>query len=264
VSPHQRGALIVAGLVLLALLAASTACSGGRSGVGPLEFTWRVGTTEDGIGSLVASGLVSDEGSSYTLHATPAITDGEGYSDLLPGILGAAVNGFGLDHEIDPNGQTDVVVGADGTRYYRLGWLAQEAPEAMAGTTWIKVTPDGEPPKIDIATFLVSERFDEALVDLVQASINGQAITRPTFDLEEDPYTFMFDPWRGVRGREVHFDGDRADGSVRWVADPASQVPTSGEVTWTSATGSPANLPDPVDTIDADDLARALSAARQD
>jgi hypothetical protein len=228
-----------------------------------LAFTWQVGTTDDAIGTLVASGLVSDEGSSYTLRATPAITDAEGYSDLLPGILGAAVNGFGVDREIDPNGQTDVVVAADGTRYYRLQWLAQEAPDAMGGKTWIRVTPDQKPADLDIVTFLVSERFDEALTELVTASINRRAITKPTFDLEEDPYTFMFDPWRGLRGREIRFDADPAEGRLRWDFDQRSQVQTSGEVAWRYVTDSPRPVPASVDTIDADDLARRLSASQE-
>jgi hypothetical protein len=219
-----------------------------------VEFSWTTSYVGDGYGVTVeVTGTVGEGWASYSLHGIPVVgDDGGDYADLVPTMVGAGMNGLvdgtvdpsSVD-DIDPAGVTEVLVEGD-ARWYRVPWLLDEMPFALGGAEWVRVDASSELPPIDLATYVVSERFDGALEDLRLAAADGATFTpSPPGD---DEVAALFGPWVGLDGA-IRPTGDDAEGEARW-GETYTYEPDGvdgfarGEVSWQTVKGSrPRDLP---------------------
>lgn len=234
-----------------------------------VQFTWTTSYLGDGYGATVeVTGIVGDGWASYTLHGVPVLgSDGGDYADLIPTMVGAAINGFvnapsgsiSVD-TIDPAGVTEVRVDGS-TRWYRLPWLLHEAPFALGGAEWVQIDASSETPPVDLVTYVIAERFDQALEHLRRAADDGTTFS-PQAPSEDDEIATLFDPWVGAKGAIVP-TGSAAAGEARWDVTYTYEPDgvdgfASGEVSWHTTTGSrPDDFP-PDNSIDAERVSAAM------
>jgi hypothetical protein len=218
-----------------------------------VEFTWTTSYVADGYGVTVeVTGLVGEGWASYTMESVPLLgTEGGDYADLIPMMVGAGINGFadspsGPDavDRIDPAGATEVLVDGD-RRWYRIPWLLDEAPFALGDAEWVEVDASSPAPPIDLATYVIAERFDHALGELRRAADTGAALTPPP---QDDEIAALFGPWVGADG-SVEPTGHAAEGEARWgVTYTYEPDGVDGfartEVSWHATTDRPALAPD--------------------
>jgi hypothetical protein len=234
-----------------------------------VEFTWTTAQMTDGSGATVeVTGVVGDGWASYTMHATPAIGPGGGeYADLIPNMVGAGINGL-VDTptgsivavEIDPEGATDVRVEGD-TRWYRLPWLLDEAPGALAGATWMQVDASADVPPVDLVSYVVAERFDRALSELRRAAGDRTGVT-PDVQPDGDEVAALFGPWTGADA-PVEPTGDAAAGAASWRTTYTYEPDgfdgfSSGEVRWRTTTVDHSDHLPPDRSIGVDQVSAAL------
>jgi len=245
-----------------------------------VEFTWTTTFDTDGYGYvLTVEGTVGDDEAAYTMQVEPLFgTDGGDYSDLIALIAAAAVNGFagpgeasidagGSGGAIAVDGSTVVrVIGDD--RWYRNPWLHDEAAFAMGDAEWVHVAGDDRP-MIDVASYVVAERHDEAVRTVLAQIAAGEDIDAPapspgTTELDE-----ILTPWIGLTESDgfgtatATVTGDDREGSLRWelllTYEPdGSDGRIAGEVTWRPGASSPVDAPDPGLVIEATALAPQL------
>jgi hypothetical protein len=233
-----------------------------------VEFSWTTSYVGDGYGVTVeVTGSLGEGWASYALHGIPVVgVDGGDYADLVPTMVGAGINGLvdgtvdpsSVD-DIDPAGVTEVLVEGD-ARWYRVPWLLDAMPFALGGAEWVRVDASSELPPIDLATYVVSERFDGALEDLRRAAADGATFT-PT-PPGDDGIAALFGPWVGVDGA-IRPTGDDAAGEAHW-GETYTYEPDGvdgfarAEVSWHTVTGSrPRDLPSE-SSIDAERVSAAM------
>jgi hypothetical protein len=234
-----------------------------------VEFTWTTSYVGDGYGATVeVTGVLGEGWASYTMHGVPVVGSGGGdYADLIPGMVGAGINGF-VDvpsgsnpvDTIDPAGLTEILVDGD-TRWYRLPWLLDEAPLALGDAEWVQIDESSEVPPVDLVTYVLAERFDHALENLRRAAADGAPYT-PKASLEDDEIAALFGPWVGAEGA-IQPTGNAAEGEARWgvtyTYEPDGVDGSArAEVSWHTTTGSrPGDLP-PGSSIDAERVSAAM------
>lgn len=232
-----------------------------------VEFTWATSYVADDYGVEVeVHGVLGDGWATYTMQATPVLgADGGDYADLIPMMVGAGVNGFvgdppgpGAIDEIDPNGETEIRVDGD-TRWYRLAWLLDEAPELLGGLEWVQLDGSAPPPAIDLASYVVRERFDDALRDLRAAADEHGSVTPPVLP-EEDEILEVFGPWLGAEG-PIEPTGSADDGAANWGVTYTYEPDgvdgfARGEVSWHTTSSRRPPVPD--SSIDANELAALM------
>jgi hypothetical protein len=234
-----------------------------------VQFTWTTSYVGDGYGATVeVTGLVGEGWASYTMHGVPVLgSSGGDYADLIPMMVGAGINGF-VDvpsvsnpvDTIDPAGVTEVLVDGS-TRWYRLPWLLHEAPFALGGAEWVRIDASSETPPADLVTYVIAERFDQALENLRRAADDGTTFT-PQAPAEDDEIATLFGPWVGAEGTIVPM-GNAAEGEARWGVTYSYEPDgvdgiARGEVSWHTTTGSRPDDLLPDSSIDAERVSAAM------
>lgn len=236
------------------------------------EVRWTTTYDVDGFGYvLTVEGVVGDDHASYTMHVELLLADDGGdMAELVPGMAGAAVNGFvqGADADaellgIDPDGRTEVRVVGD-ARWYRSPWLLVEADFAMGDAEWVRVGRDEEV-LLDIVTPVLNERYDEALRALLDDVRTGTPLAAPTPAEASSELDELLTPWIGLAGpaypigAPATVTGDADTGEATW-----AQVLTSepdgvdgelrGQVRWSPAEAGPPEPPQPDDVTTASEI----------
>jgi hypothetical protein len=297
----QRGAVTHHWTVLVALAVVVAACSDGSTdtsveAIDPppqetatvddgtdatdlepvTDMTWTTTYDIDGFGYvLTVEGAVGEDHAAYTMQVDLLLgRDDAGMEELVPGIAGAAVNGFvpGSDADsellgIDPEGRTEVrVVGDD--RWYRNPWLLEEAGFALGDAEWVQVGRDEEV-LLDIVTAVLNERYDDALRRLLDAVRSGTDLGAPTPDEASSELDELLTPWIGLVGPAYPVGGpstvtgDAAEGEASWTqvltyepdgADGALR----GHVRWSPGEAVPPDPPPAGDVTTAPDISARL------
>lgn len=236
------------------------------------ELTWTTTYDVDGFGYvLTVEGTVGDDHAAYTIHVDLLLgADGADMSELIPGITGAAVNGFvpGADGDtellgIDPEGRTEVRVVGD-ERWYRSPWLLDEAGFAMGGAEWVRVGRDEEV-RLDIVTAVLDERYDEALRALLDDVRSGTSLAAPTPDEQSSELDELLTPWIGLAGPAYPIGGaatvtgDADAGEASWTQvltyEPdGADGELGGSVRWSPGEAAPPEPPHPDDITTAPEI----------
>lgn len=258
----------------------ATSTAEGGDGAADLEpvtqMSWTTTYDVDGFGYLLTvEGTVGDGHAAYTMHVELLLGDDDGGMDeLIPGMAGAAVNGFvaGADGDtellgIDADGRTEVrVVGDD--RWYRSPWLLDEADHAMEGAEWVLVGR-GEEVLLDIVTAVLNERYDDALRSLLDDVRSGIALAAPTPDEASSELDELLTPWVGLAGPAYPIGGaatvggDADAGEASWTQvltyEPdGADGELGGQVRWSTGQAAPPEPPSPDDVTTAPDISARL------
>lgn len=271
-------ALLVVGLLAATACGGDDAGSDGPAAAGAEEqataFEWETVLDQDGYGYvLTVEGTVGEASATYTMQVEPTFGEqGGDYADVLATLAGTAVNGFAEDGagvgpggEIDPDGQTRVVVLGD-DRWYRSPWLLDEAVTAMGDAEWVHV-PAGEPVIADAVTAVLNERYDDALRRLLASVRDGSPIEAPTPEDSGAELDEVLTPWIGLvgpaypMGSPATVTGDAAQGEATWrdelTYDPdGADGELRGTIRWRPATAVPPTPP--ASSIDVAELTAGL------
>jgi hypothetical protein len=241
------------------------------------EMTWTTTYDVDGFGYvLTVEGTVGDGHAAYTMHVDLLLgSDDGGMDELIPGITGAAVNGFvpGADADtellgIDPEGRTEVRVVGDG-RWYRSPWLLDQAAHAMGDAEWVLVGREEEV-LLDIVTAVLNERYDDALRALLGDVRSGADLAAPTPDEASTELDELLTPWIGLVGptypvgSAATVTGDAEAGEARWTQvltyEPdGADGELSARIRWSPGQAAPPEPPHPGDVATAPEITARLA-----
>ncbi len=242
-------------------------------------FTWVTTVDTDGYGYvLTVEGSVVEDAAAYTMQVEPRLgTDRGEYADMLALMAGIAVNGFAAPGEgdaietdtgerISQHGHTEVRVHGD-DRWYRSPWLLDEAATAMGGAEWVHLRAEDDP-QIDLITYVVTERHDDALRRLLGQVSSGEPVTPPAGVPDDWEIDQLLSPWTGLIGAgdnvAVEVSGDAERGAASW-RDVLTYEPDgadgelSGRVTWSTERPEPPTEPDDGSVIEASTLSAQLA-----
>jgi hypothetical protein len=241
------------------------------------EMVWTTTYDVDGFGYvLTVEGTVGGDHAAYTMHVDLLLgADDGGMEELIPGITGAAVNGFvpGADADaellgIDPDGHSEVRVVGD-ERWYRSPWLLDQAAHAMRGAEWVLVGRDEEV-LLDIVTAVLNERYDDALRALLGDVRSGAELVAPTPEEASTELDELLTPWIGLVGptypigSAATVTGDADAGEASWTQvlsyEPdGADGELSARIRWSPGAAAPPEPPRPDDVTTAPEITARLA-----